>query len=161
VNGVNIDRIKGVLRSDEGLSLKPYRCPTGHRTIGYGWNLDARKLPNFIDFYLAQHGCITEEMAEWLLDRAVLDATEGAKSILGEAWSRLSEERREVLVQMVFQLGKASVSKFTTTLECIRNGEYRRAAEAMRQSLWHKQTPARCERLARVMEIGRYDRAAV
>lgn len=32
------------LKRHEGLRLWVYRCPTGHRTIGYGHNLDATPL---------------------------------------------------------------------------------------------------------------------
>ena len=71
--GVYVDEIMDMLREDEGLVLKPYRCPAGKKTIGYGFNMDANPLPDFIDHYLMQHGFISTEMAEYLLDRKVTE----------------------------------------------------------------------------------------
>jgi hypothetical protein len=51
MNGINVDRVKKWVRLDEGLILHVYRCPAGKRTIGYGYNLEANKLPEFIESF--------------------------------------------------------------------------------------------------------------
>ena len=56
---MNLDRLKAMLRTDEGTRLRRYRCPAGHWTIGYGWNIDANPLPPEIAAYERVNGQIT------------------------------------------------------------------------------------------------------
>jgi hypothetical protein len=55
---------------------------------------------------------------------------------------------------MVFQMGGAGVSRFPKFLAALQRGAFTEAAGEMRDSAWHNQTPARCERLAKMMEQG-------
>lgn len=126
------------LQRDEGLRLTPYRCPTGHLTIGYGHNLE--------------HG-ISPRMAEMLLDEDLSNAMHGVIDRLD--WAvELGPERFSVLVNMAFQMGVQGLLGFTQMLKCAQAGDYAGAAREMRESQWATQTPERAERLARQMEIG-------
>ena len=69
-------------------------------------------------------------------------------------FTKMDPIRQVVLCSMTFQLGLAGVKKFTNTLAAMERGEYKAAARGMRNSLWSKQTPARVERLAKMMETG-------
>jgi lysozyme len=71
-------------------------------------------------------------------------------------WKSMCDARQDVLVQMIFQMGLRKLQAFHRTLGCMADHEYEAAAAGMRQSLWAQQTPARAERLARIMESGRY-----
>lgn len=152
--GISVDRLKARLRKEEGLMTRPYWCPAGKKTIGYGWNIDARGLPDYIDHHVALHGCITEEMAEYLLDMAIVDSVAAARRYAGEVWNALTAKRREALTEMAFVLGEAGLCKFTTLRRCLDAQDYHGAARAIRQSLWAKQAPRRVEELARIMEAG-------
>lgn len=155
MNGINVDRVKKWVRLDEGLILHVYRCPAGKRTIGYGYNLDANKLPDFIDFYLAEHGEITLEMAEWLMDRKLSEAVDAAKAILGgSTWDWLTEPRREVIVQMIYNMGEGTFRKFKGTIKSITEHDIPGAVMGLKSSLWHRQLPARSGRLIKEFEKG-------
>jgi hypothetical protein len=52
---------------------------------------------------------------------------------------------------MVFQLGKTGVSKFKKMFEALKEYDYTRAAKEMLNSTWYRQTPSRCEELAKLM----------
>ena len=67
----------------------------------------------------------------------------------------MGEARQGVLIEMVFQLGMSSVLKFKRMWAAIDAADYVAAAAAMRDSLWNKQTPARCDLLAKIMETGK------
>lgn len=104
--GVYVDEILDMLREDEGLVLKPYKCPAGKKTIGYGFNMEANKLPDFIDHYLMQHGFISTEMAEYLLDRKVTEVIKEVKAALpADFWKSLTPRRRGVFVMMAYNMG--------------------------------------------------------
>lgn len=153
--GVNVDDLKDQLRREEGKVLKVYRCPAGKLTIGYGHNIEANPLGGYINFYVVQHGEITDEMAEYLLEVDLAAAINNAKKIMGdETWEVLSPARRGVLVMMVFQMGSLGLIGFTNTLKAIRAGDHALAASNMRQSAWYTQTTARAERLIQQYERG-------
>lgn len=152
---VSIDRLKEELRKDEGLILHVYKCPAGKRTIGYGHNLEARELPDFIEFYLAEHGEITLEMAEWLLDQDLSAAIAGARKVLKKStWEWLTQKRREVLVQMVFNMGVGAFAKFKNTIKSIECHDIESAVQGLKSSLWHRQLPERSTRLINQFEKG-------
>jgi len=41
----HFDIARDLLKVHEGLRTREYKDTTGNRTIGYGWNLDAKPLP--------------------------------------------------------------------------------------------------------------------
>ena len=124
------------LKSDEGFGAHPYECSKGHLTIGYGRNLDAKG--------------ITVQEAEILLLNDIIEAQKNLKLILPDA-ELLGENRYRALVNMVFNLGLHGFRKFKKMLKAIKEGDFDRAAEEMRNSLWHKQVGSRVERLAELM----------
>ena len=133
--------------------MRPYRCSAGALTIGYGWNIDANPLPDFIRKYLDEHGKITREMAEELLDISLTRAVDGARSVT-PTWDSLNSVRQAVIASMVFNLGKAGWEKFTRTRNAIAAGEFARAAEYMLESKWAGQVGKRAVELAKMMETG-------
>ena len=143
----------------EGLRLKPYRCPAGKLTIGYGHNIDAKPLTGDIGAYFKRTGCITEGMAGVLLDNDLADAK--ARLLRRLPWvARLDAVRQMVLIDMAFnmglgQVGKSGLLSFTHTLALIEDGKFVEAAEAMRQSAWHKQTGRRAVKLCAMMRSGK------
>ena len=70
-------------------------------------------------------------------------------------YEQLNEARRGVLIEMIFQLGPAGVRKFKRFLKFALAGDYEQASDEMLDSLWHRQTPKRCEMLAKIFLEGR------
>lgn len=86
-------------------------------------------------------------------DRDIREAVNGLSQRVAE-WGRLSAERQDVLVNMAYQMGVEGVMGFKNMLALVAQGRWTEAAQHMRASLWHKQTPNRAERLAIQMETG-------
>lgn len=63
----------------------------------------------------------------------------------------LDEIRQEVIWEMAFQLGVGGVAQFKDMIAAIRQQDWDAAAQAMLDSVWHKETPGRCEELAALM----------
>lgn len=122
----------------EGLRLKPYRCTAGKLTIGYGRNLDDVGISN--------------EEAELLLKNDLEKAEKEAEKF--PVYSKLNQARKDVLIEMVFNLGFSRLSCFKKMFAALEKGDYSEAANQMLDSNWHKQVGKRAERLAYFMRIG-------
>lgn len=123
----------------EGLSLKPYKCPAGYITIGYGRNLEANG--------------ITQEMAEEMLktDLAYARMEVGAKL----PWSaKLNDARQYVLVDMAFNMGISRLLTFKKMLAALKEGFWERAAHEALDSKWAKQVGRRAKELAEIIRTG-------
>ena len=126
------------VKEGEGLRLKPYRCTAGKLTIGIGRNLDDVG--------------ITEEEAEYLLKNDLERAEKDAEKF--PVYKKLNQNRKDVLIEMVFNLGYARLCGFKKMFSALEKGDYSEAANQMLDSNWHKQVGKRAERLAYFMRIG-------
>ena len=99
------------------------------------------------DFY----STVSNEDWEWRItyERDFSQATEDAKKILGEM--DIHPLAFSVVVEMVSQMGKDSVSGFKNFLDALSDSNYERAAQEMRDSRWGKQTPKIADTLAKKM----------
>lgn len=133
------EQLRAQLIEHEGERLTVYRCTAGFLTIGCGRNLETTGISKAESRYLLDGDitrCINECVSKfpWFPD--------------------LDPVRQRVLVDMTFQMGIGGLSHFRTTLKYIEARQYGPAADAMLQSKWAQQTPARAERLSRWMRTG-------
>lgn len=122
-----------------GAYIRPGARVVGNPTIGYGT-------------LLSSPGGISDDEGETLLQHRITAAQRQAACLT--VYAQLDPARQDVLTQMVFQMGLDGVEQFAHTLACLSAGDWAGAAEGMRNSLWAKQTPARANRLAQVIETG-------
>lgn len=130
------------LKRDEGEVLHAYEDSLGFLTIGVGILIDKRK-----------GGGLRPEESEFIFRNRLklLDAELNNRL----PWiTKLDPARRGVLINMAFQLGVAGLLGFKNTLAMIEAGKYQDAANAMLQSKWATQTPARVKRLSNQMLSG-------
>jgi len=147
---MNEPRLMKILKEEEGFSQFARPCPSGKLSIGYGRNVD----PD------GGRGISTLEGAD-LLYNDVYDFC-GALAAQYRFFLDLDEVRQEVLVAMAFQLGMGGLERFPSMLRAVAQGDFEAAAKEMLLKHartyvwtdWHKQTPGRCERMAKAMETG-------
>jgi lysozyme len=145
-----IERIK----KDEGFSATVYKCPSGFSTIAYGYNLDANPLRlSTLEIAHAHTKGMPQHEGERLL-KLMIDNIEKDLSEKLSFWADLDSIRKDVLINMAYNLGVVGLLKFKMTLNHIGKGEYTQAADCMIKSLWAKQVKSRAVRLARLMEFG-------
>lgn len=133
------------LRGDEGEKPCVYFDHLGYATIGVGRLVDARK---------PGAGLRPDEIT-YLLNNDIDDRIDALTRRL--PWFQdLDDARRAVLLNMSFQLGTAGLLGFVNTLKLIEDGKYDDAADALMQSKWASQTPARAARMAEQMRTGRW-----
>jgi lysozyme len=122
----------------EGRRAKPYTDTVGKLTIGVGRNLTDKGL--------------SDSEIDYLLMNDIRECTDDLKTFLW--WDDLDEVRRNVLIDMRFNLGPSRFRGFKATLAAVAMGDYVTASDQMRKSKWYRQVKGRGERLARMMSTG-------
>lgn len=127
-----IERIK----KHEGFRSTGYLDSLGFATIGFGTHE------------------IEEDDAEYLLLKQFNRLEKDVCRYLEAEEISLDEFRIGILIEMAYQLGYSGLLKFKKMFEALRSMDYDTASAEMLNSKWHKQTPVRAERLAKMMEVG-------
>ena len=156
---------------EEGDEHQIYLDQFGNPTIGRGHLCTPDEVTKYA-------GGISEAEDDALLDGDLDGATDHVETTFPWA-AGLDPVREGVVIDMAFQLGighpggAAGLCGFPSMTAACAAGEheevagagsdmlaaleaedFNEAADQMLNSLWHKQTPARCERLARIMRSG-------
>lgn len=135
-----------------GLAVTHYRALTNWKALsGAPWTIGVGQTGTGI----GPDTVWTDSQATAAL-HASIQAAEAALDDKLPWWRSMCDARQDVLVQMVFQLGINGVLAFHRTLGAMHDHDYAGAAKGMLQSLWARQTPARADRLAKIMETGAY-----
>ncbi len=134
--------LKNRIKKHEGFRNTVYLDSLGKATIGYGHLLTEED-----DF---EEGIqYDKSLLENLFDKDFNRSAYNAEQLLEGI--DVCDTAREVIVEMVFQLGIGGVSKFKKMFEALRNKDYNKAADEMLNSVWYRQTPSRCEELSNLM----------
>jgi lysozyme len=150
----------------EGLKLKTYRCPAGYWTIGVGRNLETKSLSRGEQQYIV--GCdeltprqvvnilkrrgITKEEALVLLAHDIQDCEQDLKQF--DWFDRLDPVRKKVVIDMRFNLGPGGFRDFRKMIAALAAGDYKQAAEEMKDSKWYWEVGNRSRRLVKMMATG-------
>ncbi len=137
-------RLNETLKADEGMRLTVYADSFGNATVGIGHKVIPAD-------HLAIGATITQAECDAFF---ALDVNRALAACLHRipGFVLLPDVAQEVLVNMAFQLGIGGLLSFRHLLDAIQQRHWNAAALAGRQSLWHQQTPARCERLMQRLE---------
>lgn len=147
--------IKKLLELHEGKRLEPYKDSLGFWTIGVGHLIDRRRgkfCPSQIP--LTYEECDLLLAADIAVHKAELDAA--------LPWARLLDEvRHAVLLDMTFNMGiepfdNDGFKDWPMFIGQVKEGAYMEAAQNMRSTLWAKQVKTRADRLATMMETGKW-----
>ena len=74
------------------------------------------------------------------------EALKNAESLIDSR--SINQIAKQVIIEMVFQLGIGGVGKFKKMWEALDREDYLLASTEMLDSRWAKQTPARCGKLS-------------
>tara|TARA_E500000318_G_C3534692_1_gene202061 strand:- start:68 stop:493 length:426 start_codon:yes stop_codon:yes gene_type:complete len=132
------EELKQRIKDHEGYRLDIYKDSLGFKTGGYGHKI---KKGDIIP--------TTKQGWEDLFEQDFIMACHGADKLLGDC--DIDITAREILIEMVYQMGTKGVSKFKKMLSAIEDERYTDASDEMINSLWYKQTPNRALALALIM----------
>jgi lysozyme len=120
------------IAENEGFRSKVYKCSEGVDTFGHGLTY------------------ITEEESLNILASRV--PKKHLKLLDKLDWYKdLPPMVQGVIIEMTYQIGTSGMLKFKKMIVHMKNKEFQLAATEMLDSRWHKQTPARSERLADIV----------
>ena len=136
------EELKEQIKEHEGFVPRTYKDSLGKRTIGFGhlcvepeqWDDDKE---------------YTREELERVFDNDFKEALKNAESLIGER--SINFIAKQVIIEMVFQLGIGGVGKFKKMWLALDSEDYGEASFQMMDSLWAKQTPNRAEKLSQKM----------
>lgn len=128
----------------EGFRENVYIDTTGHKTIGYGFNISDPEVKKLVTINELAFG-MKKDQADKIFDTLYSRAWEDAKDIFGVSWYRINDIQRFILADMVYNLGKSGVLKFNRMIACIKLGKYNLAAQEMEDSRWYHQTGQRAK----------------
>ncbi len=129
---------KKLIKENEGMRLKPYRCSAGKLTIGYGRNLDDRG--------------ISAQEANDLFENDLIVAEIALGDIFGLKIFEESEGRVAALLDMVYNLGEGGLRKFKNMIEAIIRRDWITAAEEAKKSLWFSQVGTRSVKITQLLK---------
>ena len=138
----DLDKVKERIKTHEGFVNYVYKDTLGKRTVGYGHLCTDDE--NWED-----GKCYDNSYLNDVFEIDFMEATKQAEELIGNLV--LENKANEIILEMVFQLGKTGVSKFKKMWEALSGQEYNKAADEMLDSKWAKQTKNRAESLAKIM----------
>ena len=126
--------LKKRIKLNEGYSPKPYKDQLGYLTMGYGHLILSNEK---ILLKKKIHKKELEEIFEKDFKKALSNFNNTFKSLI------LNKKEKELLIEMIFQLGIKGCLKFNNLLKNMRKGNKYIVCFEMMDSLWYKQTPQR------------------
>ena len=137
----DLNNLKKQIAKHEGYEPEVYKCSNGYDTIGYGFAIK--------DLYM------DKEVADLILDkkiRGILVSIESNDDWNGWFWNK-PKNVKEVLINMIFQIGFSGVRKFKKTIQYIKDDNFLMACEEMLDSKWARSdSPNRAKELSEIIK---------
>jgi lysozyme len=135
--------IRDQLALDEGERFVVYTDSLGYPTVGIGHLVTPEDKLRVGDR-------ITKAQVQELFSRDLDSAIASATAIFPDLQSHPLAVR-DVIINMVFNLGRGGLSGFHRFIAAVKRRDYRDAAHEMEHSLWHNQHKERSKRLEEKM----------
>ena len=140
---MNMDRLLQSVKKHEGYRNKVYLDTLGKRTVGVGHLC--------VEDFWEDNKEYEEKFLLTILEHDLETAIKASERLLKDC-PILDSLAREIIIEMVFQLGETGVSKFKNMLKALKEGpDYQTAASEMLDSRWAKQTPNRAKAMSAEM----------
>lgn len=148
MNQQNRENVFEQLKVDEGVVYEIYEDHLGYATFGVG-HLVLESDP--------EHGQdvgtpVSEERVRECFERDLDTSINECVTLYGEAWEGFPGEVQEILVNMLFNLGRPRLSKFKNFNAKILEHDWKGAAPEGRDSIWYRQVGPRADRLMQRLE---------
>ena len=144
---MNIEQVQKQLEIDEGVVYKIYTDHLGYPTFGIGHLI----IKNDPEFKEPVGTPVSKERVDSVFAIDIKIA-EDECCVLYPFWEELPEEVQEILVNMMFNLGRPRLTKFKKMNAALEMGDWKTAAIEGRDSRWYHQVGSRSERLMTRME---------
>lgn len=145
---MNRKDLREQLIQDEGIVYAIYKDHRGFKTFGIG-----HLVKRADEEYEWEVGTPVSKDRVWSAFDEDLDiAINDCLALYGEQFETWPAEIQEILVNMVFNLGRTGLSRFIMFKSALEKNDWRLAAQYGRDSLWYRQVTNRAERLMSRLE---------
>lgn len=146
---MNLQKLQEQLKIDEGVKYELYHDHLGYLTGGIGHLVK----PEEPEYAQTAGTKLTEaRVTEWFENDVKLSIGE-CEALYGKGtFDSFPGEVQEILVNMIFNLGRTRLSKFKNFRSALEAKDWKRAAKEGRDSLWCRQVKNRAERLMTRLE---------
>ena len=144
---IDVDQLREQLTIDEGKVLEIYHDHLGLPTVGIGHLI----LDSDEESGQPLGTEITEERCVELFESDLESVLDDCK-ILHDGWDGYPEEAKQVIANMMFNMGRTRLSKFKKHNAALVCGDWKKAAVEGRDSRWYNQVTNRAERLMTRLE---------
>lgn len=132
------------LKIDEGVVYEIYNDHLGYPTFGVGHLI----LESDEEFGKPVGTPVSEERVAECFDKDIETAIGECHALYGEGdFGDFPEEVQQILVNMMFNMGRPRLSGFKNFNAALAEGDWDRAADEMVDSRWYRQVGKRAERL--------------
>ena len=145
---MNVDRVRKQLEIDEGVVYEIYNDHLGYPTFGIGHLVRETD----IEYDWVVGSFVSEKRVQEAFEADLTVACSECSVLYNSDWDQFPEEVQEILVNMMFNLGRPRLTKFKKMNANLRNRNWTAAATEGRDSLWYRQVSNRAERLMTRME---------
>ena len=148
---MNKERVFEQLKIDEGVEHEIYLDHLGYPTFGVG-HLIIKDDP---EYGLPVGTPVSEERVWEAFEKDLHIAESECVALYNNKFLMWPDEVQEVLVNMMFNMGRTRLSKFKNFRAALEDKDWKRAAVEGRDSLWYRQVTNRAERLmVRLEQVG-------
>ena len=144
---MNINKLKETLKIDEGVVYEIYNDHLGYPTFGIGHLV----LEGEPEHGLSVGTPVTEERVDECFERDVEYVLNDCR-ILHEDFDNYPEEVKQIIANMMFNMGRTRLTKFRKHNAALQEGDWKTAAIEGRDSRWYRQVTNRAERLMKRLE---------
>ena len=140
---MNRDAVYEQLKIDEGVVYEVYKDHLGYPTFGVG-HLVLESDP--------EHGAevgtsVSEDRVRDCFERDLDTSISECVALYGEQFNDWPGEVQEVIVNMMFNMGRSRLGKFKNFRAALEDQDWKQAGIEGRDSLWYNQVTNRAERL--------------
>ena len=144
---IDVNQLKETLKVDEGVVYEIYNDHLGYPTFGIG-HLVLEGDP--------EHGAsvgtpVSEDRVDECFEKDVESVISDCKK-LHEGWDGYPEEVKQIIANMMFNMGLTRLSKFKNHNAALQSSDWKQAAVEGRDSRWYSQVTNRAERLMTRLE---------
>jgi len=140
---MNREAVFETLKVDEGVVYEIYNDHLGYATFGVGHLV----LESDPEFGQPLGTPVSEERVRECFERDLDTAINECSILYKDSWEGFPDEVQQILVNMMFNMGRTRLSKFKNFKVALEDHSWARAAVEGRDSLWHRQVTNRAERL--------------
>ena len=143
---MDLEKLRKQLEIDEGVKYEIYLDHLGYPTFGIGHLV----IPSDIEYREDVGTRVSEKRVRECFDKDVQSVLRDC-SLLYKDFDELPEEAKQIIANMMFNMGYTRLSKFKGMKRGVDARDWNRAADEMVDSRWYKQVTNRANRLVERM----------